>query len=81
MSSQTFLPWLSEHAFSIFIVVVLVVIAYIVYTLAFHRRLFPFLLQRRVSTVLHQPPSGSRPAATVQNESNVDPTAAEKKEP
>jgi hypothetical protein len=55
MSSQTFLPWLGEHAFSIILVFLLVVIAYILYTVAFNRRLFPFLLERRVTDVLYKP--------------------------
>jgi len=50
--SQPLLLWMVQNAFYLVVAISLVVLAYILCTVSFQRRIFPALLERRVTKVI-----------------------------
>ena len=70
-SSQPLFLWMAENALYVVVAISLVVLAYILCRGAFQRRIFPALLERRVTKVLNTPTWESPANRVAAQEENV----------
>jgi len=86
-SIQNLLPWLSTHIFYSILAVILLYLAYVLFTEVFRRRIFPTQVDRRVDNVVLTESgtrkvfteSGSRPAGSASGSRPAAPPSSEEK--